>query len=229
MNGDSIRVDRNGNILDGQHRLTACVQSGKSFQTIMVTGLDPDVFGTIDRGKLRTVGEILSIDGVQNYNMVAGASRMAMVWRSCGLPESGVAINNPTAVQVQEFVQDNPDIVTAAHYVAGKSWLRKYLRASQATYCVFTFMRSSHRADEFFQSLISGSSLDQKSPILALRDRLISEKSAVSKISSMHITALVFKAFKKFISDSQVTHLRIRVRGENEEDMIKIFSLEEAA
>ena len=31
LNGDTIRFDSNGTLIDGQHRLHACVKAGKSF------------------------------------------------------------------------------------------------------------------------------------------------------------------------------------------------------
>lgn len=226
LNGDSIRIDTNANILDGQHRLTACVQSGITFESVILTGLSPEVFGTIDRGKGRTIGEILSISGVPNYNMVAGASRMAITRNKCGLPESGQASHRTTAVEVGQFLDENPDMIDAAHYVAGKSWLRKYLGASRSAYCVFEFRRyAPSRADDFMEALCSGSGLDSASPVLALRDRIVAEKTAVTKLGRVHTTALVFKAFDKFLSNSKVRNLYVRVRGEKEEDLRKIFNL----
>ena len=36
LNGDAIRLDADGRILDGQHRLHACVLAGIPFQTIVI-------------------------------------------------------------------------------------------------------------------------------------------------------------------------------------------------
>ena len=40
LNGDAIRLDPDGRILDGQHRLQACVLAGIPFQTIVMTGVE---------------------------------------------------------------------------------------------------------------------------------------------------------------------------------------------
>lgn len=77
FNGDTIRVDVNGVLLDGQHRLSACVASGCDFQCILVTGLPPEVMPTIDQHSKRTVGHVLAIEGVKNSNFVAAAIRNA--------------------------------------------------------------------------------------------------------------------------------------------------------
>ena len=64
VNGQSIVIDSNGAVGDGQHRLMACMQSGISFDTVVVRGTSPKAFTTIDIGKNRSAGDVLGIDGV---------------------------------------------------------------------------------------------------------------------------------------------------------------------
>lgn len=44
LNGKSITFDSNGRLLNGQHRLTACSQSGVPLTILVVRGVDPSVF-----------------------------------------------------------------------------------------------------------------------------------------------------------------------------------------
>src|SRR4051812_39659069 len=54
LNGETIKFNDKGNLIDGQHRLQACVLAGKPFQTYVVRGIADDrAFATIDTGKLR--------------------------------------------------------------------------------------------------------------------------------------------------------------------------------
>jgi hypothetical protein len=43
LNGKTITFDRNGRLLNGQHRLTAVLQSGVPLTTLVVRGLDPEL------------------------------------------------------------------------------------------------------------------------------------------------------------------------------------------
>lgn len=61
-NGDSIRIDAEGNIIDGQHRLAAIVKTGKPVTMLVANDIDRDTFATIDMGKRRTVHDIVCID-----------------------------------------------------------------------------------------------------------------------------------------------------------------------
>lgn len=77
FNGDVIRIDTDNNLLDGQNRLTACVRSGQPFDTLLVTGLPPEVRATIDSGAKRTFGDRLHMQGVANSSSVSAALRLA--------------------------------------------------------------------------------------------------------------------------------------------------------
>ena len=69
LNGETIKISSNGEILDGQHRLLAAVQSGVTFQTYIVYDIDRELIGTIDMGKNRSVADSLNIMG---YNIKQG-------------------------------------------------------------------------------------------------------------------------------------------------------------
>jgi hypothetical protein len=65
LNGEAIAFSRSGRLLDGQHRLTACINSGKSFKTLVIKGIEEDdAFGTIDIGKPRTVTDLMNLQGL---------------------------------------------------------------------------------------------------------------------------------------------------------------------
>lgn len=58
-NGETIKIDINGNLIDGQHRLQAIVDSGISVELVIVEGLDPSVADTIDIGRKRSIEQYL--------------------------------------------------------------------------------------------------------------------------------------------------------------------------
>ena len=66
VNGDAIRFDEYGNLLDGQHRLAACIEAQTVFRSLVIRGLPPEVMTTIDVGKKRTLADTLTLEGVKN-------------------------------------------------------------------------------------------------------------------------------------------------------------------
>jgi hypothetical protein len=63
LTGDTIKFETNGQLLDGQNRLSASAKSGKSFRTHVVFGIDPALFGWMDIGKPRNAADVLHIAG----------------------------------------------------------------------------------------------------------------------------------------------------------------------
>jgi len=72
-NGEPIIIDDNGNVIDGQHRLHAIIRSNTAQDMLVVRGVDPSAFKTIDSGRKRRHGDLLSIANVQDPGMVAAA------------------------------------------------------------------------------------------------------------------------------------------------------------
>lgn len=73
FNGDTIRFDTDGNLLDGQHRLHAVVQSGVTVPMLVIWGLDPASRVVIDSGAKRSKGDALQLAGYQNTAALGSA------------------------------------------------------------------------------------------------------------------------------------------------------------
>jgi hypothetical protein len=74
-NGETIIVGDNMQILNGQHRLAACVASGISIEVLLVFGIPASAFVTVDQGARRNGGDVLSIQGHKNCRALASALR----------------------------------------------------------------------------------------------------------------------------------------------------------
>ena len=85
-NGDSIRIDVDGNILDGQHRLAAIVKAGQPVTMLVAKDVDREAFATIDTGKRRTVQDVVGIElarsGVVAPKGLATAARLLHQYES---------------------------------------------------------------------------------------------------------------------------------------------------
>ena len=50
LNGEAIKFDKNGHLLNGQHRLHAVVRADTTIQMLVISGLDPETRTTMDSG-----------------------------------------------------------------------------------------------------------------------------------------------------------------------------------
>lgn len=75
LNGESIKFDNKGRLVDGQHRLHAIAQAKVTIKTFACGGLDPKIFDTLDVGKQRNLGDVMKLAGVPHYHKAAAATK----------------------------------------------------------------------------------------------------------------------------------------------------------
>lgn len=194
LNGDSIRFDRDGNLLDGQHRLFACIEAGVSFPALVVTGLEPDTFTSIDVGIRRTGADALSVVGEVDTNKLAAA--LVRVWKwERGLLGSSSKYDYPTHAQIIETRDNHPAVQESIRFVEKQiKGIRISRSALGALHYLFA-MRAPELADDFFQALGTGAGLTATSPILHLRNRLFSNYTSATKLPERDILALTIVAW----------------------------------
>lgn len=96
--GETIIIDWDGVLRNGQHRCTGIVESGVAEPCVIVEGIDPKAASVLDQGLQRNVRDILDIDGDP---LPAGrAVDMARLAKA-------VMQSSPDLV---EYVQDNPRV-----------------------------------------------------------------------------------------------------------------------
>lgn len=77
LNGEAIVFDLDGVLLNGHHRLHAIIKAGVPIQTFVTRGVEHESYTTFDCGRHRTVGQLIGMQGIKNYNAVASAVQLA--------------------------------------------------------------------------------------------------------------------------------------------------------
>lgn len=108
--GDPIRFDSDGNLIDGQHRLTALSElEGISIPILVVRGLPNESQRVMDQGSKRTPGDQLGLLGIKDANCVAASVKQYLIWSEGFMFRDGkaasAAISSP---RIEEWVQENP-------------------------------------------------------------------------------------------------------------------------
>ncbi|MEJ7763905.1 MAG: hypothetical protein WKF86_00250 [Acidimicrobiales bacterium] len=81
MTGEAIKFDWNGTLRDGQHRLSAIVQSRVTLVVPVVRGLDPATQAFMDQGAARTASDALQLDGEKYPSILAAAAKLTLIRR----------------------------------------------------------------------------------------------------------------------------------------------------
>lgn len=101
-------------LLDGQHRLAACVQAGVGFKTFVVFGIDRGEFTKINTGAKKTNADALAILGVRDPNVVAAAVRWIHLLSTNPLNRS--ALSNDFVVDFYNDLKKQGDDVALYAY-----------------------------------------------------------------------------------------------------------------
>lgn len=208
MNGDAVRFAADGTLLDGQHRLHACVQSGSAFRTVVVWNLPSESQATMDDGAKRTMQNVLQLDGKPTHaKTVASILRRVIMFERGSLTNSS---HSPTKSEMQAYLDKHPEVTEAA-MVADQVRSARGIRCAASTLGIAYYLfaqKSPARADEFFEGLRTGIGLEEGSPILALRNRLSVEGSTRLTTESAEVLAWFIKAWNAWRSGKSMRILR---------------------
>jgi hypothetical protein len=208
FNGESIQFDKDGVLLNGQHRLWAIVDSGCSQKFVIVRGLEPASQVTMDQGTRRTPAEQLELVGIKVDNTVAATIRVYLRWQQGRLFGDQVRVRTSTA-EVVEWAQRNPDAIELIHgfTTAGIRRVPALPSITLATALRFHEIDYEQAAD-FFSRLATGAELTTNSPILALRNRLLKVKEANTVLSQRDAIAYFIMAWNAERTGRQLAKLQ---------------------
>jgi hypothetical protein len=171
--GDPIRFSKTGRLLDGQHTLTAIVNSGIKVKCAVMTGLDDEVFDVLGTGKPRSAADVLGIERLTGWQArtAATAIHWALNVRAKRPVYSGVKSTNQ---EVRSFLLENPKFVKSVEFIEKMPRHRPVIQHSHGLFLHWEFSKkSSELADAFFSALYMGEGLRKTSAVFHLRNRLL--------------------------------------------------------
>lgn len=199
LTGQGLLWNAKGELIDGQHRLAACIMAGVPFITLVVHGLPDDVMQSVDRGLPRSLVDYLRWQSERETTILASVIRMSWFWMNGHLRNHEWSFNGPTIEESILWLKKNPTLRQSA---APAIRLRRgplYLAASVGG----AFWWRAHslfpdETDRFIDQLIGGSNLEEGSPVLAYRRYLARMHDLGGKIDQRASLAYLIKAFSHF-------------------------------
>lgn len=172
-----IVFDAAGSLIDGQHRLSACVEAGVPFTSLVVRGAPTEVKAGIDQGLKRSLGDLLSWQGEKNANALAAAVKIGWLWKAGRLPKRDRV---PTPDEATEWLSRNPSI--RATVDQGRQ-MRVVLGCPMSV-----AMAVSHRfclidptsASDFLGQVREGVGLQHGDPALTFRNWMINQAASAA-------------------------------------------------
>lgn len=209
--GDPIRFDGSGNLIDGQHRLSALVELDISIPFLVVRGLTDTVQGVMDQGAKRTPGDQLALKGIKDAMFVAAAVKVLISWEAGLLFRDAKLIHSITSPAIESWVDENPDDL---HFLSSVIGFCKQTDAPPSVVGAVSiaFGRIDQTAATTFLTLLARGAGTEGHPIVTLDKRLQRIRREGLKIPNRDYLALFILAWNAWRKNRQITQF-LRPRG----------------
>lgn len=190
-NGHTICISNKDVLLDGQQRLTACVQTGLSFWTILVQGLDESTMTTIDSGRTRTYSDRLKIRGYTNYTFLASS-----LTHSCMIAKGTPKNTGISPIQLDKVLAAHPLIADSVAFAR-----RTFPKADSILAAVHYIGKATgheEKANEFIRTWKDGQINYKDDPIYFVRELFYQDAHRLKKMTTVTKQRLVVLSWNRF-------------------------------
>lgn len=116
VNGEAIVFDKNGRLVNGQHRLEACIYANIPFETLVVRGVDELSFYTFDQGSKRKAADVFKIADIPNGSRVSAIiSKYIALINAPGQNSLSANINNAVRKEVLSTSKESNGFLLAEY------------------------------------------------------------------------------------------------------------------
>lgn len=208
---EMIKISKNGNILDGQHRLHAIIKANKEIWIHVATGLEESVFDVLDTGSLRSASDVFTISNIRNASKISSIIAFYELLK--------INVLNHEAVQKNKRKTNAELLSTYSEYpefwdeVCRKttSWYESFSKIIGTSYIggiyAYVYENRPDIASDFFDQL-TGKSNITNSTLFVLRNKLLKDKLSVHKYSQSYKVALIIKTWNAFVKNKEFKLLK---------------------
>ncbi len=224
VNGQAIVIADDEQVLDGQHRLFAIIEAGKPIQSLVVYGITPEAFRTIDTGAVRTGSDALCLHFDDCSQAVIKAVATAVQW--CVRLERGTvfAQSKTSNTDVIAYVKAHMSLLQCAETLQSypKDTRPLSIGCGTALYEMFT-RRKPQLADRFMERLYTGEGLCRTDVEYVLRQAFIRDALRTTKLPMGIRMKMVIKGWNwRQRGMETASHQTVAVQS-NDDQRIRIY------
>lgn len=194
LTGDPIRFDEDGNLMDGQHRLMACVKAEKPFASVVIYGLPAELKNQIDVGRKRSVADVLTMAGYHNATYTQAIARLMLRYRDEIDSDTG---HTHTHAEVLGAIERHPAIHAASAKVHNVKIIPRAILGFQY-YVGAHILNMPDRAEAMVQVFATGVPDYPGCAMHRMRERILRVKDASTNIGGNEMRRLLAASWNRF-------------------------------
>jgi hypothetical protein len=207
-NGETIKIDRKGTLMDGQHRLQAIIDLGKAQKLAVIFNVSSNCQKVIDNGSARTLSDYLTIQG-KDYTQATSTALKLLIMNDRKFIGSDKFTNAFYINSLPKY----PNLESTVSSIISLS--NKYGRHQQLiSDSILSFISyagsriNKSKSDAFVKKLITNEEIEQGSPISLLISLLIKDLRQIKHYNRHIKLALIIKAFNAYMDNLSIKQLR---------------------
>lgn len=198
LNGETVKLSDAGSLLDGQHRLLACIKADMPFETYLIRNLPRAAQRTVDTGAARTMGDQFVMEGEDNGHALAAVARWYFKWLR-GIRLAASTSLEPTHPEMLALLRSEPRLrVAAGKGLAYRMQFKKVKPSTWAMGWLLLTTRDVEDAEGFLHRCATGVDCSEGAPELAFRNRIMNAKDAGEKMNAYGELAYLLAAWRHY-------------------------------
>jgi hypothetical protein len=208
LNGETVKIAANGDLLDGQHRIFACIQAGIAFETVVIRGLPSEAQDTIDTGVGRKMADQLALRGEKDTILLAAIARWSFKWLH-GVRAQGGTDQEPSHAEMLALIDAEPRLREATEWANAARQRFKSVSGSVYGMAWLLFHGSDHLAAEvFLSSILTAADHPEGDPALAFRDRIWRARENGERLNQYEQLGYLILAWNAFREERPLSRLQ---------------------
>ncbi len=216
LNSQGIAFNQSGQVVNGQHRLMACVRANKPFETLVTWGVADDAFDTIDDCNTRSLADVLYIKGEANAGLLAAGVRFLWEYATGQIEHKDLRKGKiATKPLLEATLEKHRKITSSVRFYSMIKQRPGGLMIPAGMAIGLHYLMSlvdEKKADEFFSRFQSGLELTEDNPVYVLRNRLIAgQKEASTKLTRSAMYYYTVTSWNAYVNGTYMKRLIFNV------------------
>lgn len=217
--GDPIRFNLDGELIDGQHRCQAVLETSEAVPVLVIRNLGADLIRFFDSGRTRRFPDDLRIAGYANHLNLAALTARVWHWEhgNYGYMEYPYVANpvysntTPTRAMLWKTLQDHPEL---PEVVTHGGRISRYVPNAPASVVALAWWllgkADIDAREKFFHELVNGSAQGGPEYPITVLHRLMTRRMGTTEHRPGPIwLAYIIKAYNAWLEGRTISYLRM--------------------
>lgn len=216
VTGEGIKFDRDGRLVDGQHRLWAVVQSEATIDILVVHNLDRDTRLVMDTGGKRRGADALAMAGYTHTALLASTAALGLHLERGGavMLRKSVGSDAYSHQEILDWVERHPTIHPSVAFAQSALHKTVPLLPTPMAYAHWQMAQvDAEAAERFFREMTTMSLNGQSDPRLTLMRWGTRVKDNRERLSHTVTLSVLYRTWNAWRKGKRLTYIRIEADG----------------